>query len=186
MISVTELRSGIVFEEKGQFWLVLSYEHIKMGRGSGNIKVKVRNLKTGATLEKSFITGARVQEADLQRKKVQYLYGDGAGYHFMDLSTYDQLILGENMVGNFGKFLKEGLEVLLFAILDEPVYIELPKILDYKVVQTGGSARGNSAGAAQKDAVLENGLVVKVPLFINTGEIIRVDTRDASYVERAK
>ncbi|MDO8486833.1 MAG: elongation factor P [Candidatus Curtissbacteria bacterium] len=186
MISVTELRSGIVFEERGEYLLVLSYEHIKMGRGSGNIKVKVRNLKTGSTVEKSFITGAKVQDINLQRKKVQFLYQDGVGYYFMDLETYDQFILGDAMVGYFGKFLKEGLEVLLFAISDEPVYIELPKILDYKVAQTGGSARGNSAGAAQKDAVLENGLVVKVPLFIKGGEIIRVDTRDASYVERAK
>lgn len=186
MISVTDLHSGTVYEDKGDYLLVLSYEHIKMGRGSGNIKVKVRNLKTGATVEKSFITGAKVQDVNLQRKKVQYLYTDGAGYHFMDLETYDQFILEDSMVGYFGKFLKEGLEVLLFAIDDQPVYIELPKILDYKVVQTGGSARGNSAGAAQKDAVLENGLVVKVPLFIKGGEVIRVDTRDGSYVERAK
>ena len=186
MISVTELHAGVVYNDDGQYLLVLSYEHIKMGRGSGTIKVKVRNLKTGSTVEKSFITGARVQDVDLQRKKVQYLYKDSAGFHFMDLSTYDQFTLRDSTVGNYAKFLKEGLEVLLFAIDDEPVYIELPKILDYKVTQTGGTARGNTAGAAQKDAVLENGLVVKVPLFIVSGEIIRVDTRDGSYVERAK
>lgn len=186
MISVTDLHAGTVYEDKGDYLLVLSYEHIKMGRGSGNVKVKVRNLKTGSTVEKSFITGAKVQDVDLQRKKVQYLYKDDAGYHFMDQVSYDQLAIPESMVGYFGKFLKEGLEVLLFAIDDEPVYIELPKILDYKVMQTGGSAKGNTSGAAQKDAVLENGLVVKVPLFINTGETIRVDTRDATYVERAK
>lgn len=186
MISVTELHAGTVYEDNGQYLLVLSYEHIKMGRGSGNIKVKVRNIKTGSTVEKSFITGAKVQDVNLQRKKVQYLYKDSGGYHFMDLETYDQFTLPDSMVGYFGKFLKEGLEVLLFAISDEPVYIELPKILDYKVTQTGGSARGNSAGAAQKDAVLENGLVAKVPLFIKVGEVIRVDTRDGSYVERAK
>lgn len=203
MINVTELHAGTVYEDGGQYLLVLSYEHIKMGRGSGNIKVKVRNLKTGSTVEKSFITGAKVQDVNLLRKKAQYLYKefsnenslqssqssglkDSGGYHFMDLATYDQFTLPDSMVGYYGKFLKEGLEVLLFTISDEPVYIELPKILDYKVTQTGGSARGNSAGAAQKDAVLENGLTVKVPLFIKVGEVIRVDTRDGSYVERAK
>lgn len=185
MISVTELHAGTVYEDNGQYLLVLSYEHIKMGRGSGNIKVKVRNIKTGSTVEKSFITGAKVQDVNLQRKKVQFLYQDASGYHFMDLETYDQFTLGDAMVGYFGKFLKEGLEVLLFAIDDEPVYIELPKILDYKVTQTGGSARGNSAGAAQKDAVLENGLVVKVPLFIKVGETIKVSTESGGYTGRS-
>lgn len=185
MISVTDLHAGTVYEDKGDYLLVLSYEHIKMGRGSGNIKVKVRNLKTGSTVEKSFITGAKVQDVDLQRKKVQYLYRDVSGYHFMDLATYDQLALPEAMVGNFGKFLKEGLEVLLFAIADEPVYIELPKILDYIVTGAGGSAKGNTTGAAQKDAVLENGLSVKVPLFIKTGESIKVSTESGQYTGRS-
>ena len=186
MISVTELRAGIVFEEQGQYLLVLSYEHIKMGRGSGNVKVKVKNLATGATVEKSYITGARVQEVNLDRKKVQYLYGDSLGFHFMDTVTYEQFNLARNIIGDLAKFLKEGLELTLFMAGDVPLYVETPKILEYRVVQTGGSARGNTVGASQKDAVLENSLTVKVPLFIKTGEIIRVDTRSGAYVERAK
>lgn len=186
MISVTELRSGTVFEDKNEYFLVLSYEHIKMGRGSGNVKVKVKNLTTGATVEKSFITGARVNEASLDRRKVQYLYRDGEGFHFMDNASYEQFSLGERLVLDFAPYLKEGLEVTLFAIGERPMYIEIPKILEYRVVQTGGSARGNTVGAAHKDAVLENGLSVKVPLFINNNEIIRVNTRTGTYVERAK
>lgn len=186
MINATELRAGIVFVDQGQYWLVLTYEHIKMGRGSGTIKVKVKNLVTGANVEKSFITGARVQEAALDRNKVQFLYKDGSGYHFMDTATYEQFELPERLIAYDGQFLKEGLEIQLFSVDGKPMYIDLPKILDYKVVQTGGSAKGNSVGATQKEAVLENGLIVKVPLFINNGEVIRIDTRDASYVERAK
>lgn len=186
MISVTDLRSGVVFEERGEYYLVLTYEHIKMGRGRGTIKVKVRNLASGSTIDKSFITGARVDEANLERKKVQYLYRDGQGFHFMDMVTFDQFLLPDRLVGDYATYLKEGLEIVLFAVGDKPFYIELAKIVDYKVSQTGGSARGNTVGAAQKDAILENGLRVKVPLFINNGETIRVDTRTGTYVERAK
>lgn len=186
MISVTELRAGTVFEDRGEYFLVLSYEHIKMGRGSGTIKIKVRNLASGAIVEKSFQNGGRVQDVNLERKKVQYLYRDAEGFHFMDIVSYEQFVLNDRIVGEFVSFLKEGLEITLFAVADKPFYIELPKILDYKVVQTGGSAKGNTVGAAQKDAVLENGLHVKVPLFIKNDEVIRVDTRSGAYVERAK
>lgn len=186
MISVTELRAGTVFEDRGEYLLVLSYEHIKMGRGSGTIKVKVRNLDNGATIEKSFPNGNRVAQADLGRKKVQFLYRDGDGSHFMDMESYEQFTLSDRLIGQYAPYLKEGLEVTLFAVGDKPMYIEMPKILEYKVSATGGSARGNTVGAAQKDAILENGLRVKVPLFVNNGEVIRVDTRSGAYVERAK
>jgi len=186
MISVTELRSGTVFEDKGEYFLVLSYEHIKMGRGSGNVKVKVKNLESGSTVEKSFITGAKVQEVNLVRKKVQYLYRDSEGHHLMDLADYEQFTIRASLVSEVAKFLKEGMELVLLVINDKPVSIEIPKIVEYKVTQTGGSARGNTVGATYKDAVLENELTVKVPLFIKTGEVIRVDTRTNEYVERAK
>lgn len=186
MISVTELRAGIVFEEHRDYFLVLTYEHLKMGRGSGNVKVKVRNLNSGGTLEKSYITGARVQDVTLERKKAQYLYRDPQGFHLMDNESYEQFTISEKLVGDLAKFLKEGMEITLFTIDDKPVYMETPKILEYKITQTGGAARGNTVGATYKDALLENGLNVKVPLFIKTGEVIRVDTRSGDYVERAK
>jgi len=185
MISVTDLRSGVVFEEQGKYFLVLSYEHIKVARGSGTVKVKVQNLESGANVEKSFQTGARVQDASVERRKVQYLYTDDK-VHVMDLATYEQFALDRKLVEDVAKYLKEGLEVTLFSVEEKPLYLEIPKIVDYKVTQTGGSARGNTVGASYKDAALENGLVVKVPLFIKNGEIIRVDTRSGDYVERAK
>ncbi|OGD92217.1 elongation factor P [Candidatus Curtissbacteria bacterium RIFCSPHIGHO2_02_FULL_40_17] len=186
MLLVTELRAGKVFEEKGQYYLVLTYEHIKMGRGSGTVKVKVRSLSSGATVEKSFITGAKVAEVNLNRKKVQYLYKDSQGCHLMDIESYEQFAVPVSLISDIGKFLKEGMELTLGVIDDKPVSVEIPKIIEYKITQTGGSARGNTVGATYKDATLENGLTVKVPLFIKTGEVIRVDTRSGEYVERAK
>lgn len=185
MINVTELRAGAVIEEDRQYLLVLSYEHIKVARGSGTVKVKVRNLQTGANIEKSFPTGAKVPDADLERKKVQYLYSDSQ-VHVMDMENYEQFALDLKLVSEIAKYLKEGMEIVLFSVEDKPLYIEIPKIIDYKIEQTGGAAKGTSVGATYKDAVLENGLVVKVPLFIKNGEVIRVDTRTGDYVERAK
>ena len=186
MISVTDLRAGVVFEERGQYWLVLSYEHIKTGRGSGNVKVKAKNVENGSNVEKSYITGAKVQDVTLGRKKAQFLYKDGVGVHLMDMESFEQTTIPSVLAVEVGKFLKEGMEITLFSIGDKPVSVDIAKIVDYKIAQTGGAAKGNTAGAAQKDAVLENGLTVKVPLFIKTGEVIRVDTRNGQYVERAK
>lgn len=185
MISVTELRAGTVFAENNQYLLVLSYEHIKVARGSGTVKVKVQNLESGANTEKSFQTGARVQDVNVIRKKVQYLYTDDR-LHVMNMETYDQFVLDRKLVEDIAKFLKEGMEITLFSVDEKPLYIEIPKIVDYKIVQTGGAARGNTVGVSYKDATLENGLVVKVPLFIKNGEVIRIDTRSGDYVERAK
>lgn len=185
MISVTELRSGAVFEQNGEYFLVLSYEHIKIARGSGTVKVKVKNLSSGSTVEKSFITGARVQDANLARKKVQYLYHDNQ-IHIMDMQSFEQSAIDKRLGGDSVKFLKEGMEITVAMVDSKPLFIELPKIVDYKIAQTGGSARGNTVGATYKDALLENGLTVKVPLFIKSGEVIRVDTRTGEYVERAK
>jgi elongation factor P len=185
MISVTELRSGKVFVEQGQYLLVLSYEHIKVARGSGTVKVKVQNLETGANVEKSFTTGAKVADVNLERKKVQYLYRDRE-LHVMDMNTFEQFALDLKIVDDIAKFLKEEMEIILFSVDDKPLYVEIPKIIDYKIMQTGGAAKGNTVGSSFKDAVMENGLVVKVPLFIKNGEVIRVDTKRGEYVERAK
>ena len=186
MISVTDLRAGTVFEEKGQYFLVLSYEHSKIARGSGNTKVRVRNLETGAVINKTFNTGARVADANLSHKKAQYLYSDNQGLHFMDPMSYEQFTVDRKLVADVAKYLKEGMDLNLLSVDEKTVGVEIPKIMDYKIIQTGGSARGNTVGSAQKDAVLENNLVVKVPLFIKSGEVIRVDTRTGTYVERAK
>src|SRR3989338_11090089 len=166
MISVTELRSGTAFEDRGEYFLVLSYEHIKMGRGSGTVKVKVKSLNTGSTIEKSFITGAKVADVNLARKKAQYLYRDDQGYHFMDTISYDQFNLADRLTGEYGPYLKEGIEIILFAVEDKPLYIEIPKILEYKVFQTGGGGRGHTGRGGPHDGGLEKGQGVKVRPFL--------------------
>jgi len=186
MIPVTNLKAGTFFEDKEEIFEVLAYEHTKMGRGSGNIKVKVRNLENGAQINKSFITGAQVQEVLPQKKKAQFLYSDESYLHFMDTGNYEQLQIPKSLLLGQEKFIKEGIEVAVLALSDKVLSVDLPKILEYKVTQTGPAYKGNSVTNVYKPAILENGLEVKVPIFIKDGEIVRVDTRSGEYVERAR
>lgn len=186
MLNVTDLRNGAVFKEDNNLWQVLSYEHIKMGRGSGNIKVKVKNLRSGSITEKSFITGARVEEADVEKKKTQFLYQDGGSFHFMDPVSFEQFPISKSVLADQARFLKEGLEVVLIVSGSETLGIELPLSLVYTIAETGPSEKGNTVSNVYKEAVLDNGLVVKVPMFMRVGEKVKVDTRSGQYVERVK
>jgi len=184
MIGVTDLRAGTAFEEDGQFFTVLSYEHIKMGRGSANIKVKVKNLKTGAIVDKSYINGAKMQDIQVLKKDMQYLYKDDDAVYFMDGETYEQISIPLKIVPEH-IYLKEG-ETFVVSFLDgEPLTVLLPPKMTFKVAETAPGAKGNSATNVFKEAILENGLKTRVPLFINTGEMIRVDTRTGAYSEKA-
>lgn len=185
-MNVTDLRNGVVFKEDSQLLQVLTYEHNKMGRGSGTVKVKVRNLKTGSVTEKSFITGARVEEAGVEKKKAQFLYRDGESFNFMDPGSYEQFALSDSVVGEQAKFLKDGLEVILIVSDEEALALELPNTLIYTIEDTGPEEKGNTVSNVFKDAVLENNLTVKVPMFSKVGDKIKVDTRTGQYVERVK
>jgi elongation factor P len=184
MISVTELRAGTTYVEDGQYYIVIAYEHIKMGRGSANIKVKVRNIKTGATVEKSYINGAKVQPAAVLKKEMQYLYKDDANVYFMDPQTYEQVAISFNLVPE-QMFLKEGESFSVSFLEGNPLAVLLPPKMIFKVVETAPGAKGNSATNVFKDATLENGIKTKVPLFINIGDAIKVDTRTGAYSEKA-
>ncbi len=185
-LNVTELRNGAVFKEGGQLLQVLTYEHNKMGRGSGTIRLKVRNLKTGATTEKSFITGARVDEANVEKKKTQFLYRDGDIYSFMDPVSFEQFSISAQILGESAKYLKDGLEVTLMVSDEEALAVELPITLIYTVEETGPGERGNTVSNVYKDATLDNGLLAKVPMFMKVGEKVKIDTRTGQYVERVK
>jgi len=185
MISVTELRAGTTYQEDGQYFTVLSYEHIKMGRGSANIKVKVKNLKTGSIIDKSYINGAKMQEMPVIKKDMQYLYKDDEAVYFMDPETFEQVSILLKIVPEHIYF-KEG-ESFNVSFLDgEPLTVLLPPKMTFKVTETAPGAKGNSATNVFKEAILENGLKTRVPLFINTGESIRVDTRTGAYSEKAQ
>lgn len=186
MLNVTELRNGAVFKEGNNLLQVITYEHVKMGRGSGTIKLKVKNLRTGSTTDKSFITGARVDEANVQKKKAQFLYRDGENLNFMDPVSFEQFPLTSSVAGDQAKYLKEGLEVTLIVSEDEALGIELPLNLIYEIAETGPGEKGNTVSNVFKEATLDNGLVVKVPMFMKVGEKVKVDTRTGQYVERVK
>lgn len=183
MISVTDLRAGIVFEESGQAYQVLSYEHIKMGRGSANIKVKVKNVRSGATTEKSFINGARVKDLQVFKKQIQYLYKDEGGVHFMDPVTFEQVSVPLK-VAEGHQYLKEGETYTVAFLEDEPIMLALPSKVELVIAETGPGVRGNSATNIFKDAILENGIKTKIPLFLQSGNKIRVDTRTGAYTEK--
>ena len=185
MISVTDLRAGTTFEEDGQYFTVISYEHIKMGRGSANIKVKVRNVKSGTINDKSYINGAKVQEVHVNKKEMQYLYKDDDNIFFMDPETYEQVSVPIKVVPDH-QYLKEGETFIVSILQGEPLSVEFPSKMVFRVVETAPGVKGNSATNVFKDAVLDNGMTTKVPLFIDIGTLIRVDTRTGAYAEKAQ
>lgn len=184
MISVTNLKAGTIFEDSGQLFKVLSYEHIKMGRGSANIRVRINNIRTGATTEKSFINGAKVNDVIVLKKDLQYLYKDSENAYFMDPVGFDQISVPLKTIVTDAFYLKEGENYNISFHEDEALSINLPPKMDFRVVKTAPGVRGNSATNVFKEAVLENDLTVKVPLFIKEGDKVRVDTRTGSYTER--
>ena len=186
MIAVQELRSGIAFKEDGQLWQVLKYEHIKMGRGSATIKVKVKNLLTGTTLDKSYVNSARVEEIETARKPMQYLYQDGDNSVFMDPRTFDQLVISGQVAGSSAVYLQEGVIVDILFWDEKPLLVELPLKMTFEVAETDPGVKGDSVSNIFKSAKLVNGMTTRVPLFVNQGDREVVDTRDGSYVERAK
>lgn len=184
MIGVTELRAGTIFEDQGQIFQVLSYEHIKMGRGSANIKVKVKNVKSGSTTEKSFINGARVNNLHIIKRDLQFLYKDDTDAYFMHPETFEQVQIPLRVIPEH-PYLKEGMSFTVSFLGEEALSVLFPPKMEFRVVDTGPSLRGNSATNIYKDAELENGIKTKVPLFIGIDDVIRVDTRTGSYSEKA-
>jgi elongation factor P len=184
MIVVSELRAGVIFEENGNLLQVLSYEHIKMGRGSANIKVKVKNLRSGSTTEKSFINGAKVNDVSVLKRDYQYLYKDGENAYFMNPQTFEQISVPLKVIDG-DEFLKEGDTYSISSLEEEPLSVNLPPKVVLAVVETAPGVKGNSATNVFKDAVLENGLTTKVPPFIKAGDKVRVDTRTGAYTEKA-
>ena len=184
MISATDLRKGITFELDGDLYRVLEYQHSYIGRGSANVRVKLRNLRSGRTMERNFGTSDKFQEVRLEMRQVQFLYQDGDLYYFMDTETYEQPALPSDVLGDRVDYLKDGLIMSISMHEGEPVEIELPVTVDLEVIHTDPGVKGDTATGATKRATLETGLNVQVPLFIEEGDIVRVDTRTGEYVTR--
>jgi len=184
VIDVNELRKGVTFTINGELYKVIQYQHHKPGRGKATIRTTLRNIRTGSNIQKNFISGDRVDDIRVERSTVQFLYADGALYHFMDTQTYDQTALSGATLGDHVGFLKEGLQATLSTYQGEALDLELPTTVEMRVVDVEMAVAGNTATGAMKRVTLQSGLIVQAPLFINIGDTIRVDTRDSTYVTR--
>ena len=185
MISTGELKKGVTIELDGQLLLLLEWEHMKMGRGSAQVRLKLRNLRTGSITDRTFQAGEKFPRATLDRHRVQFQYEDGDGYHFMDMDSFDQIMLTAEQLGDTRHYLKDSIELDMLTFGEEPISVEAPITVDLKVVFTEPGLRGDTATASNKPAQLETGLSINVPLFVKTGDVVRVDTRTGEYLERA-
>lgn len=184
MIDVNELRKGVTFELDGNLYKVLEYSHNKTGRGNANIRIKARNLLTGANIERTFNSGQSVQDVSLDFANVSYLYNDDELYYFMDNQTFEQPAIRKESLGDGAQFLKEGMEVKLTFYKGEAIDMEMPTSVDLKVVEAEMAIRGDTATGVTKKVTTESGVVVQCPNFVNVGDTIRVDTRTGEYVTR--
>ena len=186
MINAGELRTGTTFERDGQLYTVLDYQHVKQGRGTAFVRAKFRNVDTGAVTEETFRPEEKFGKARIDRGEAQYLYKDGDSYIFMDTTTYDQFPVTESLLGEQTKWLLENETVTALSYDGRILGVELPLSVELEVTETEPGFKGDTANAATKPATLQTGAVVTVPLFVNQGDRIRVDTRSGEYVERAK
>ncbi len=184
MIDVNELRKGVTFELDGNLYKVLDYSHNKSGRGNATIRIKARNMISGANIERTFNSGQSVQDVSLDYHNVSYLYKDGDSYIFMDNETFDQPAIPQETLGESAEYLKEGMEVKLTFYNDKAIDVELPTSVDLKVVEAEMAIRGDTATGVTKKVTTETGLQVQCPNFVNVGDTIRVDTRTGEYVTR--
>ena len=185
MINVNDFKTGQTINYDGNLYQVLEFQHVKPGKGSAFVRTKLKNIRTGATTEITFNAGVKIETARVEKQNMQFLYSQGDTYYFMNMQTYDQIELNKSSLGDNAKFLKENLEVIMMFYGDEVLGITLPDKVVMKVVRTEAAVKGNTTNSAMKDAEVETGLVVKVPLFINQDEEILISTKDGKYVSRA-
>jgi len=184
MISANELRTGVTIEIENDLYVIVSYQHVKPGKGSPFVRIKLKNLNTGNVIERTFRPEDKFKKAFLESKAMQYLYKEGDNFVFMDLESYEQFYLSQEDVGDAANFLKENLEITVVFYRDKPVSVELPTFIEVVVIHTEPGIRGDTATSAMKPAIVETGYKLNVPLFVSDGDIIRIDTRTGEYLER--
>jgi elongation factor P len=185
MISVTDARKGATVEMDGVLYSVLDFEHIKMGRGSAQVRLKLRDVRDGHTVDKTFQATAKLARARVDRQKCQFLYEDGDLYYFMNTESFDQIPLNRNQVGDAANYLTENATCDVLTYGDEPIGVEMPAAVVLTVAESDPGVKGDTASGTTKPAKLESGLTVQVPLFVNPGDKVKVDTRSGEYLERA-
>ena len=185
MISAGDFRNGVTFEMEGNVYAIIEFQHVKPGKGAAFVRTKIRNVISGAVTEKTFNPNDKYPTAFIERKDMQYLYNDGDLYYFMDNETYDQVELTLEQLGDAKNFLLENMEVSIMFFQGIVIGIDLPVAVELRVVETDRGIRGDTATGGNKPAVLETGYTVKVPLFIEVDDVLRIDTRTGQYIERA-
>jgi elongation factor P len=185
MIDSGELRKGLTIELEEKLYQVLDYQHIKIGRGSAMVRLRLRDIRGGHTIERTFQASEKFTRARLDSRTMQYLYNDGDSYYFMDEETFEQTPLNAEQLGDALNYLKEGMSLEVSSYKGKLVGVELPVAVELEVVETGPGFKGDTATAGNKPAKLETGITIQVPLFINNGDVIKVDTRSGEYLERA-
>ena len=185
MINSNDLKAGITIQSEGNIYMVLDSQHVKPGKGAAFVKAKLKNLRTGAIIEITFNSSVKVELAHIEKRDMQFLYSQGDTYYFMNMETYDQIEVKESQLGDDKKYLKENLVLNIISYEGEILGLQLPDKIEMVVTKTEPGVKGNTTNNAMKDAVLETGMTVKVPLFINEGETIIVSTKDGKYQSRA-
>ena len=184
-ININDIKNGMTVILDGNLCLIQEFQHVKPGKGPAFVRIKFKNLRTGSTIEDTFNTGIKLEKAHIDKVKAQYLYSMGDTYVFMNTSTYDQMEIEKSILGDNVNFIKEGMEIDIDFYQGEIIGISLPEKVEYEVIETEPAVKGNTATNATKDAKIETGYVVKVPLFINNGEKILISTKDGKYSSRA-
>ncbi|SHM51792.1 translation elongation factor P (EF-P) [Caldanaerovirga acetigignens] len=184
MISTNDLRPGITVEIDGEVYMVIDFQHVKPGKGAAFVRTKIKNVKTGQVFERNFRAGEKLNRAIVERKTMQYLYQASDTYYFMDTKTYEQIPLTKEQLGDAILYLKENLEVIVMFYEGVPIGVELPTFVELTVVDTEPGFKGDTATGGSKPATLETGAVIQVPLFIEKGDVVRVDTRTGEYLSR--
>lgn len=184
MISTNDFRTGLTIEVEGEIYTVVEFQHVKPGKGSAFVRSKLKNLRTGAVIERTFRAGEKVPRAHLERKEMQYLYREGDSFVFMDNETYEQVSLTPDQLGDSVKYLKDNMNIYLLTHDGNLIGVELPNFVELEVVAADPGVRGDTATGGTKSATLETGLTIQVPLFVEVGDVVRVDTRTGEYLER--
>jgi elongation factor P len=186
VISTNDFRRGSKIEYKGDPYEVIDFQHVKMGRGGAIVKTKIKNLRTGSTIEESFKGGEKLDTPNLEEKSMQYLYNQDNLYYFMDNENYEQLPLSTGQLGDSKKFLKDNMQVKILFYSGDPIAVDTPIFVELKIIKTEPGVKGDTASGGSKPAELETGLMVKVPFHLNEGDTIKIDTRSSEYVEKVK
>jgi len=184
-ITTSELKKGQTILLDGEMYKIMEWSHNKQGRGSANVRLQLKNVRTGSNIERTFMAGSKFEDVRLERRPVQFMYVDGDEYNFMDSETYEQLSLGRSVLGDVVNYMKENDTIDLLMFRDEPIDVDIPTSVVLKVTQTEIGLQGDRSTSGTKPATLETGITIQVPLFVNTGDRVKVDTREAKYLERA-